>query len=95
MTQIETIVSLSDIRYVEIHCSNCNTKVTLDMQEPSEFSTKYGEFAPKECPGCRKDYDSALRPAVYAFQRAYHSLLAIPKNVTFRGISSREAGAKV
>ena len=87
MTQNETIVSLSDLRFVEIHCSHCTTKVTLDMQEPSEFSTKQGVFAPKECPGCRKDYDSAIRPAVDAFQRAYRSLLNIPKSITFRGVS--------
>jgi len=87
MTQNETIVSLADLRFVEVHCSHCRTKVTLDMQEPSEFSTKHGVFAPKECPGCRKDYDSAIRPAVDAFQRAYHSLLELPSSVTFRGVS--------
>lgn len=86
MTQNEIIVSLSDLRFVEIHC-HCGTKVTLDMENPSEFSQKQGVFAPKECPGCRMDYDTAIRPAVDAFQRAYHSLLQIPKSVTFRGVS--------
>ena len=94
MTQEETIVSLTDIRYVEIHCSNCATKVTLDMEEPSEFSKKYGEFTPKMCPGCRRDYDSAVRPAVDAFQRAYRSLIVIPKSVSFRGVSSPEASER-
>jgi hypothetical protein len=89
MTQNETIVFLSDIRFVEIHCAYCSTKVTLDMQEPSEFSQRHDEaFAPKECPGCRKNYDSAVRPAVNAFQYAYHTLLEIQKSVTFRGVSS-------
>jgi len=87
MTQNEIIVSLSDLRFVEIHCSQCTTKVTLDMREPSEFSVKQGVFAPKECPGCRKNYDSAIRPAVDDFQRAYHSLSEFPNSVTFRGIS--------
>jgi hypothetical protein len=87
MTQNEVIVSLPDIRYVEIHCSHCTTKVTLDMQEPSEFSKKHGVFAPTECPGCRKGYDTAVRPAVDAFQQAYQSLLEIPKSITFRGVS--------
>jgi NAD-dependent SIR2 family protein deacetylase len=87
MTQNETIVFLSDLRFVEIHCSHCSTKVTLDMQEPSEFSKQHGFFAPKECPGCRKDFDTAIRPAVDAFQRAYRSLSEIPKSITFRGIS--------
>ena len=94
MMQSELIVSLSDLRYVEIHCSNCKTKVTLDMQELTEFGAKYGVFAPNECPGCRKGYDSAIKPAVDGFQRAYHSLSKIPQSVTFRGTpsASREAG---
>ena len=89
MMQTDFIVSLDDMRYVEIHCLNCTTKVTLDMEKPSDFSQKQNTFAPKECPGCRKDYDSAVKPAVDAFQRAYHSLLAIPKSVTFRGMPSQ------
>jgi hypothetical protein len=87
MTQNEIIVSLSDLRYVEIHCSHCSTKVTLDMAKPSELSEKQGFFAPKECPGCRTIYDSAIRPAVDVFQKAYRSLLDIPNSVTFRGVS--------
>lgn len=89
MTQNETIISLLDIRFVEIHCSHCTTKVTLDMQEPSEFALKHDDaFAPKECPGCRKDYDSAVGPSVNAFQWAYRELSKVGKSVTFRGVSS-------
>ena len=89
MTQNETIVSLSDLRFVEIHCSHCTTKVTLDMEKPSDFSKKEGVFAPKECPGCRESYDTAIKPAVDAFQRAYQSLLEIPDSITFRGVAGR------
>jgi hypothetical protein len=95
MTQKELIVLLSDIRYVEIHCSHCTTKVTLDMQEPSEFSKKHGVFTPKLCPGCHSEYDSAVAPAVDGFQRAYRLLIAVPRSVTFRGVSSPEEGEKV
>lgn len=88
MTYNESIVSLPDLRYVEIHCP-CGTKVTLDMEKPpSEFNKTHGNFTPKECPGCCKDYDSAIKPAVDGFQRAYRALLAVPKSVTFRGVSS-------
>jgi hypothetical protein len=95
MMQSDFVISLSDMRYVEIHCEHCRTKVTLDMQDVSEFSEKYGAFAPKTCPGCRKDYDTAIMPAVDAFQRAYQSLLQIPKSITFRGVSSRVVGDRV
>jgi len=87
MTQNETIVSLSDLRYVEIHCW-CGTKVTLDMEDPPEFGKKHGVFAPQQCPGCRTDYDSAIKPAVDSFQRAYSSLIQLRESITFRGLSN-------
>ena len=87
--QSDFVVSLADMRYVEIRCI-CGTKVTLDMEKPPEAALKLGVFAPKICPGCRNDYDSAIKPAVDGFQRAYQSLLQIPKSVTFRGVSSHE-----
>jgi hypothetical protein len=95
MMQSNFVVSLADMRYVEIHCPICKTKVTLDMQEPPEYGKKYGFFTPKICPGCQKDYDTAIRPAVDAFQRAYESLLSIPETVTFRGVSSHEVDDRV
>jgi hypothetical protein len=79
MMQSEFIVSLSDLRYVEIHCSNCSTKVTLDMKNPSELSEKHGFFAPKECPGCRREYDSAIRPAIDGF-------VVLPANLDSQGL---------
>ena len=79
------VVSLADLRYVSISCPRCKTRVVLDMEEPSEFSRKHGNFAPKECPGCRDDYDTAIRPAVDGFQRAYQSVLEIADRITFQG----------
>jgi hypothetical protein len=90
MMQTNFVISLADMRYVEIHCDKCAATVTLDMEKPFDFSGGKGAFAPKECPGCHKDYDSAIKPAVNDFQQAYQSLLQIPKSVTFRGVS-REA----
>jgi len=102
--QTELIVYLSDLRYVEIHCPHCSTKVTLDMENPpqpsahrltaAETAVQVVEFVPTACPGCREVYDTAIRPSVTYFQRAYHSLLAIPKSVTFRGASSRVVDEK-
>jgi hypothetical protein len=40
MMQTDFIVALDDIRYVEIHCSNCTTKVTLDMEKNLQTSAK-------------------------------------------------------
>jgi hypothetical protein len=86
MVQKEFVISLSDLRYVSITCPNCRTIVTLDMKEPSEFSEKHGAFAPKECPGCRIDYDTAIRPAVDGFQRSYQSLGEIADRISFRSV---------
>lgn len=88
--QNDFVISLADMRYVEIHCAMCKTKVTLDMEKPSDFGKKHGYFAPKTCPGCHTDYDSKIRSAVDGFQRSYEELLSFPQGVTFRGISSHE-----
>jgi hypothetical protein len=88
MVQKEFIVSLHDLRYVSITCPNCRTIVTLDMKEPSEFNKKHGAFAPKECPGCRINYDTAIQPAVDGFQRSYQSLAEIADRISFRSIPS-------
>jgi hypothetical protein len=91
MMQSEFVVSLKDLRYVEVHCAHCTTKLTLDMEQPPEFYKKHGAFVPKECPGCRKSYDSAMQHGVDHFLEAYQALLAIPASVTFRGgVSSHE-----
>ena len=58
------VVSLADLRYVRIECPQCKTKVILDMQEKSATAEKNNFFAPKECPGCRNDYDSAIAASV-------------------------------
>jgi hypothetical protein len=86
MVQKEFVVSLNDLRYVSITCPNCRAIVTLDMKEPSEFSKKYETFAPKECPSCRIDYDTAIRPAIDAFQRSYQSLGEIADRISFRSV---------
>ena len=79
-------ISLADLRYVSVHCPHCRTVVTLDMKEPSEFAqTHDGAFCPKQCPGCRDDYDTAIRPSVDAFQKSYHALMEIAERVSFLG----------
>ena len=79
------VVSLADLRYVSIACPICKTKVVLDMEEPSEFSRKHEVFMPKQCPGCREDYDAAIRLAIDRFQQAYQSVLEIADRITFQG----------
>jgi hypothetical protein len=82
----ELVVSLADLRFVSITCPTCRTVVTLDLKEPSEFAQKHdGAFSPKQCPGCRQDYDTAIRPSIDTFQRAYGSLIKIADRISFRG----------
>ncbi len=83
--QKQFVISLCDLRYVCIECPHCKAVVTLDMKETSEFQSKQGVFAPKECPGCRKAYDTAIPPNVDSFQRSYKALLEIAERVSFRG----------
>jgi hypothetical protein len=89
----DVLILLEDIRFVEIHCQHCGTFVTMDMQEEKSFSNRPGAFAPKTCPGCQKDYDSAVKAGVDGFKSAYQTLLNFPSSVTFRGTSSSREGA--
>lgn len=88
--QNDFVISLSDMRYVEIHCSHCPTIVTMDMADKNRSTERKNAFAPLQCPGCAIAYDSKVRPAVDEFKRAYQSLMDLPKSVTFRGVSSHE-----
>ena len=82
--QKQFVVLLADLRFVSIECPTCKTLVTMDMKEPHEFTKKYDAFTPKDCPACRHQYDSAVRPGVDALQRAYAGLAAIAEHVSFR-----------
>lgn len=82
--QKQYVVSLTDLRFVSIECPTCRTLVTMDMKEPHEFTAKYDAFTPKDCPACRHQYDSAVRPGVDAFQRAYAALAGIAERISFK-----------
>lgn len=82
----QIVVSLYDLRFVSVECPHCKTVVTLDMQEPQGLARDYANaFCPKECPGCQKDYDTAIRPSVDSFQKAYKALVGISDRISFRG----------
>lgn len=101
--QKQFVVSLADLRFVSIECPTCKTLVTMDMKEPHELTAKYDAFTPKDCPACRHQYDSAVRPGVDALQRAYAALIPIANRVSFRmdaekaeaNVSDRASGSKV
>lgn len=100
--QKQLVVSLADLRFVSIECPTCRTLVTMDMKDPHELKVKHDAFTPKDCPACRNQYDSAIRPGVDAFQRAYAALIGIADRVSFRvdaesaepNVSARASGSK-
>lgn len=53
------------------------------MQEKSAEAQKHGFFAPKQCPGCRNDYDSGVRNAVDELQRLYKPLAEAAQSISF------------
>lgn len=81
----ELVISVADLRYVCIGCQNCHTTVTLDMQELPNFREKYDAFTPKDCPGCQKEYDTAVRDGIDQLHRVFKMLSKVEKRVTFRG----------
>lgn len=86
----EIVVSLTDLRYVSIECPHCRTKVILDMKERSELSKQHEFFTPKECPGCQKQYDTAIPTSLDGFLKSYESLSGIADRISFRGSTEAE-----
>ena len=84
----ESVISINDLRYVCIQCPHCKARVTLDMQQKTELLARHGFFAPKQCPGCQTDYDTAIQAGVDQLQKAYQALAAVADRITFRAESS-------
>lgn len=81
----QTVAALEDFRYICIECPHCHAKVTLDMQEKSEFADKHNIFAPKRCPGCDTAYDTSIQPNADNLQLAYSETLDIADRISFLG----------
>jgi len=82
----EFVISLKDLRFVSIKCPHCQTVVTLDMERKTEVSSNRDRFfTPNTCPGCAKDFDSALPVNVNALHDAYRSVPEwLRESITFR-----------
>jgi len=91
----ETVVSVLDLRYVSLHCPQCHAIVILDMQERSAIAERNNFFAPKTCPGCRADYDSALRQTIDTLQSTYRALLENKDLIAFRAHVGTSGAASV
>lgn len=81
----EIVVSLDDIRYIEISCQHCTTRLILDMKEPHQYAKEKEVFIPDQCPGCRSVYDTAIRGNVDKLRKVYSDLLKISTSIHFRG----------
>jgi len=78
----QQVLSVADFRYVSIHCSKCNTTLVRDFK--NETKSRSGYFAPRECPICGQDFDSAVTH-LDALQQVYGKLSAAERAFTFSG----------
>lgn len=82
----EAVFSIQELRHVCITCPHCATQVVLDM---ANYERQTGPprdrmiFAPRQCPACRKPYDTALQ-ALEDLQQAYALLSKLEGVVSFR-----------
>jgi len=70
----ETVVDISDLRYVRVSCQHCKTRVILDLKEKSAPTEKTGILLSDTCPCCCEAYDSSLKGALTTIQKAYDAL---------------------
>jgi hypothetical protein len=88
------IFSIKDLRFVTISCTNCKTRVTMDLQIECK-SPERAEFPPPSaCPRCRNPFDSAVSPAIESLQGVYRSLAGLASTVSFTGEAEAEAIAR-
>ncbi len=79
--QKELVVSLEDIQCVGIQCQYCGARVILDMQAKVTREM----FSPQRCPGCGKDYDSAITNNLDDLRRVYTAMVPRARWITLRG----------
>jgi 4-hydroxy-3-methylbut-2-en-1-yl diphosphate synthase IspG/GcpE len=84
-------ITLKDLRFVSMKCTECHTVVILDMDRKAEVSavTRESVFALVACPTCGRAFDSALPKSVAALHDAYVNVPdRLRDSITFRtGIS--------
>jgi NAD-dependent SIR2 family protein deacetylase len=79
----QSIISLSDMRYVSIQCKQCGASITLDMMRVSDYQKRFG-FAPTACSACQLPHDTSVKN-LDGLRLAYESLLGISDRITFHG----------
>ena len=84
----QLVVSLLDLRYVSVGCSNCGSSITLDMTRESDHQKRFG-FTPVACSVCQRNYDTAVKNIDH-FRSAYDSLLCVADRITLRGDGESE-----
>lgn len=77
----ETVVSIDDLQYLTIHCKQCGTSMTLDLNYAGADHDRDDMLG--VCSICGIPFDSTLRPNVIGFKRAYEALSKHAK-VSFR-----------
>lgn len=89
----ELAFAIGDLRRVFVECSTCGTSVCLDL---GNFRTGVGDrmiFAPRSCPSCKRNFDTALE-SLNALQEAYSHLVKLGDRIQFRVVLSEKEKAK-
>jgi hypothetical protein len=87
MTKL-TALDFTDLRYLEITCSNCKARLTIDAGANTQ--------APASCGGCGVSFEEiSVREPIKHFMQAYRTLTHEAQKFRFRVIVEEPAsGAK-
>jgi hypothetical protein len=72
----EFIAEMKDLRFLSLHCGECGTTVTVDLDRKVDVP---------ECPACRETFDAAsIGSHISALSIAYKYFLKAKHKVSFR-----------
>ena len=77
----ETVVLLSDLRYVVMTCAKCKTEITFDLLWDRQADIHRTTATPTKCPACDAMFDLLAQNAVDNLREIYQGA-AKQKTVT-------------
>ena len=80
----ESVVPLSDLRFVVMECAQCKSKIEFDIEMAVAKNVPNGTATPTRCPVCKVEFDTMAQGAVDQIRIAYRGAAKQSSKISFR-----------